>query len=454
MPQHHARSAAHVRRLKVHTHRSSRHDLWITSLAGWRNHGVLGVLAIAVVLCSAAARAQERIHVRKLGVSFPQRDPRQSVYEFVSYASNRGPKMFRIRFEELKDDIFSNFELGLSSDNGRSWSDVEKWKAAPPGPAGRLRRLFIYGSFYDPNNGHLVLMGNEGLLRNDHPLDGQTNYYPIYRVSRDGGRSWLFEDRVIQTGKTYTKEHPFKGVWVGSNSLTVSNSLTSRSDGAVVVPVQISHAGSDGKLFRPPGAYTYLDAAVLIGTWRQDGRILWQLSQRLNLPPEQSLRGIFEPTVVEMPDARMLMVCRTNSGRKWFSISSNGGLSWTAPDVWRYTDGTLFYSPSSISRLIRHSTGGYFWIGNISPRHPRGNAPRYPLVIARVDQKSLRLVRKSVTTIDSRRSNDPAGLQLSNFCVHEDRQTQNLIVRVTRWDGKPSGKGPVSGNVHAFAIDF
>ena len=73
-------------------------------------------------------------------------------------------------------------------------------------------------------------------------------------------------------------------------------------------------------------------------------------------------------------------------------------------------------------------------------------------MIGRVDPKSLRLIRESVTTIDSRGTGDPAGLQLSNFCVHEDRQTRNLIVRVTRWDGKPSGKGPVTGNVYAFAI--
>jgi len=429
-------------------------DIRQADSASVRRHRILELVTIAVSLTGTVATAQPSLKVKKLGVSFPQRDPTQSVYEFVSYAGNRGSDMFRIRFEELKDDIFSNFELGLSSDHGRSWSDVERWKAAPPGPDGRLRRLFIYGSFFDPKNGRLVLMGNEGMLRNDHPLDGQTNYYPIYRVSKDGGRSWLFEERVIQSGKAYTKDHPFQDVRVGSNSLTVSNALTSRADGAVIVPVQISHAGPDGKLFRPPGAYTYLDAAVLIGKWRDDGRLTWQLSRRLNLPPEKSLRGIFEPTVTEMPDGRMLMVCRTNSGRKWFSISHNGGLSWAKPDVWRYTDGTLFFSPSSISRLVRHSTGTCFWIGNISPVHPRGNAPRYPLVIGRVDPNSLRLVRKSVTTIDSRGPNDPAGLQLSNFCVHEDRQTGNLIVRVTRWDGKPSGKGPVSGSVHAFAVEL
>ena len=86
------------------------------------------VLSLISLVLKVSASTQPSLKVKKLGVSFPQRDPTQSVYEFVGYAGNRGSDMFRIRFEELKDDIFSNFELGLSSDHGRSWSDVERWK--------------------------------------------------------------------------------------------------------------------------------------------------------------------------------------------------------------------------------------------------------------------------------------------------------------------------------------
>ncbi len=354
-------------------------------------------------LISAAMMADDpRFLVRSRGVSFPQKDPTQVVYEFVNYVSHRGPNMFRIRHEELKDDIYSNFEFSVSTDHGRTWSDTETWRSVELRPEGRLRHLFC-GGFFDPGNDRLLLVGIEGMLRNDHPLDGQTSYYPFYRVSNDGGRSWLFEERVIQTGSGFTPERPFDGVRVGSNSLSICNAVAHRSDRAVVVPVQISHTGPDGKLYRPPGAYTYGDAAVLIGTWRDDGRLDWQLSQRLNLPPEKSLRGIFEPTIAELPDGRVLMVCRTNSGHKWFSMSGDGGPTWAEPDIWRYSDGTPFYSPSSISRLIRHSSGVYCWIGNICRDRPRGNAPRYPLVIGRVDQESLGLVRETVTTIDTPR---------------------------------------------------
>lgn len=107
-------------------------------------------IGIAVLMISGVALADEwKFVVRKLGVSFPQKVPSQTVYEFVNYASNRGSNMFRVRFEELKDDIFSNFELAVSADHGRTWTATEKWKSVKKRPDGQQRRLFIYGSYFD-----------------------------------------------------------------------------------------------------------------------------------------------------------------------------------------------------------------------------------------------------------------------------------------------------------------
>ena len=54
--------------------------------AGIRWHRMLGLVSIAVSLTGTIATAQPSLKVKKLGVSFPQRDSTQSVYEFVSYA--------------------------------------------------------------------------------------------------------------------------------------------------------------------------------------------------------------------------------------------------------------------------------------------------------------------------------------------------------------------------------
>ena len=104
------------------------------------------------------------------------------------------------------------------------------------------------------------------------------------------------------------------------------------SDGAVLVPVQLSVL-KDGKLYLPPGAFTYLEAAMLIGRWQADGSLEWELGARLTLPPEISLRGAFEPTVAEFPDGRLLAAgCRHHHRiwhrRGWVMRATDAGWFW------------------------------------------------------------------------------------------------------------------------------
>ena len=64
----------------------------------------------------------------------------------------------------------------------------------------------------------------------------------------------------------------------------------------------------------------------------------------------------------------------------------------------KYDDGASFYTPSTMCGLIRHSaTGKLYYIGNISPTPPRGNSPRYPLIIAEIEERMPALRRKTVT---------------------------------------------------------
>ncbi|HJN13057.1 MAG TPA: hypothetical protein QF564_30555, partial [Pirellulaceae bacterium] len=96
-------------------------------------------------------------------------------------------------------------------------------------------------------------------------------------------------------------------------------------------------------------------------------------------------------------------------------------------------------SPSSIHRMIRHSTTGkLYWIGNISSAPPRGNSPRYPLVIAEVDEEIPAIRRDTVTLIDDRRKADSSKLQLSNFSLLENRENQHLEIYLTRLGENPA----------------
>jgi hypothetical protein len=68
----------------------------------------------------------------------------------------------------------------------------------------------------------------------------------------------------------------------------------------------------------------------------------------------------------------------------------------------------------------------------VSAKAPKGNGPRYPIVIGRVDPESGLLVKESVTAIDDRGENDSPQLMLSNFLADEDRETGDILVHMSR----------------------
>ena len=394
-------------------------------------------------------------------VSFTQISPNLAVYEGAGYACNDGLKMYRIRYEELKDDIYDRYRIGLSDDNGKTWAEVHHWEAGELVEGGVRRRLFLQGGNVMPNQDLLVMMGMEGVLRSDHPLDGMTHYYPICMTSIDAGQTWN-ESRPIQEGEEFNEEHPFKSMWIGKNAIMPANVPIVTRDGRLLVPCNVTTLGPDGEDFAPEGARTFTVAGVMIGTVGSGGRFDWHYGKAVHIPPEQSLRGAVEPALAEMQDGRVLMVLRANDGtvekqggRKWFSISHDGGRTWSPPGRWTYSDGTSFYSPSSISILLWHTSGDLYWFGNICLEQPKGNCPRYPLVVGRVNPDSLLLEKESVFTIDTRKEGDSDSLQLSNFCVYEDRPTGNLILHMTRWDGKPSGGVEATeASVHLYRIEI
>ena len=146
-----------------------------------------------------------------------------------------------------------------------------------------------------------------------------------------------------------------------------------------------------------------------------------------------------EPTFAELPDGTVLAVLRGSNHTKpqlpayrWASRSNDGGRTWSAPEPWTYDDGVTFFSPSSCSQLVPHSSGRLFWVGNISPNNADGNRPRYPLVIGEVDVRSGRLLRATVRPIDDRGPEDSEMMSLSNFSAREDRADGAIVINLSR----------------------
>jgi hypothetical protein len=195
---------------------------------------------------------------------------------------------------------------------------------------------------------------------------------------------------------------------------------------------------------RVPADAKSIGSLCFIGKWSADAKDYdWSGGKPVWVPLEVSSRGLMEPDVVELKDSRVLVVWRgsdtpVTEGRKWFSASSDGGMTLSPVAEWKYDDGSRFYSPSSFHRFLRHSvTGKLYWFGNICEGPPSGNNPRYPLIVAEVDESIPALKRDTVTVIDQRGPDDSEKLQLSNFSILENRETHEVELYVTRLGADP-----------------
>ena len=88
-------------------------------------------------------------------------------------------------------------------------------------------------------------------------------------------------------------------------------------------------------------------------------RILHTPSNRVAALSDQS-RFLTESEVAQLKDGRVLVIWRgsnmeTTPGRKWYSVSTDGGMNLSTPAELKYDDGSSFYLPSSYHRMIRSS---------------------------------------------------------------------------------------------------
>ena len=347
---------------------------------------------------------------------------------------------------------------GRSKDNGRTWSPFTPTPDPQKGLPANYRRTLSTG-WVDPVNGLLLqtmlALDVETDPKVSEPRIALSYYYMRYRVSADRGATYLFDEPMTQNG--HGVENPFPRVWTSKNGYFLgdvgSRPIRTRA-GDVLIPAQACVLGPDGKLANPGGGWTYTDAMIIIGKWRQDKRIDWHATSFIEGDPAKSTRGMIEPSLAQLPDGRVICVMRgSNGGEKdpdnkipsyrWYSVSADGGLRWSKPEPMKYDTGEMPFSPSSMSQLLSHSNGRTYWIGNISETICKGNLPRYPLYIAELNPNSLALVRSTLTLIDTIQPDDTEGLHLSHVLAYEDRETHEIVLPMYRNNGKYTKSKPV-----------
>ncbi len=349
------------------------------------------------------------------------------------YTKKSGGDLISIEERWSRSDTIDVAYYRRSRDNGRTWSAPERHPTGERRPEGMLRR-HLRGFWVDPHTGRSIEFWNEGVLPTDDPLEGLRQWNIYYRV--EGATR-----QVIHRGAEFTADHPLPGVWRGRNAVMLGDKPSwpmALRDGTILLPIELTVVGPDGKLANPGGGYTWTESAVLLGRWK-GAAIEWEMSGIVGGDPARTTRGMVEPTIAGLRGGRLLMVMRGSNDRKpelpsyrWASYSQDGGRSWSAAAPWTYTGGETFFSPSACSQLLAHSSGRLYWLGNITPGNPRGNRPRYPFVIGEVDRGSGLLIRESIRVVDDKGPDDDPVMTLSNFYAREDRATREIALHMTR----------------------
>lgn len=206
--------------------------------------------------------------------------------------------------EPFTKDAFGIYRLELreSFDVGRSWSTPRILHH------GERSAIFLPGSLLQLQSGKwlLVLARYGGYDSLTHDPE-KSLLELVTQVSVDEGTSWS-QPRRIETGWRYAS-----------------------------VPLLFTQLAS-GRILYPSGYLTGRNgSSVACCLYSDDEGDHWHPSPDiLDTGGEGFESGPSEPTVLELPDGRIWMLMRTQSGCQWESFSEDEGIRWSAPRPSRF----------------------------------------------------------------------------------------------------------------------
>jgi autotransporter-associated beta strand protein len=369
-----------------------------------------------------------------------------------------GPGLERIEylyFLSGQADTYTNSGYRLSDDNGRTWGTVhpmpnsQVFYTTPSGSQVNITES-EHEPIYDPTSGLTI----QPWLR-IIPSNGVNYYHTYFRVSSNRGVVWSTPKMLKwEAGPEFNPADPLNTGHLFTNIGIRGQSFYALKNGSVLVGIGGVPDPNDPQSIQQT---TRFGALNIVGRWNPNTQDYdWQTSNRVSISPTLSSRGLLEPDMAQLNDGRILTIWRgsnstTTPGRKWYTVSSEDGLTLSAPLELKYDDGTSFFSPSAMHMLERNSVNGkLYWFGNIAPFAPSGNLPRYPLVIAEVDEDLLALKRNTVTIIADLEPGESVSTQYSNFTVFENPETHVFELYLTNLG---AGTGQYDADALRFTIN-
>ena len=398
--------------------------------------------------------------------------------------TGEGPGRCERRANISSSDWTDTHRKRCSADNGRTWSRWQLIYDKAPEQKGFVQSggPSQDGSGpLDPVSGRLIKPVFQRIIRGDPEEamsmvwkgDRRFSDHGFYQLSADNGTSW---DRghllKYEAGPDFDPEDWGNPVYFRTNEMYIGG-ICVHSNGTVIIAATVPVSYRDEEDEKVPGIFpnTYREGCVagamsFVGKWNPELEDYdWHTSNRIFLPRKVSTRGLVELDLSELTDGRLLLIMRGSNagldslecpGRKWISVSGDGGLTWGEIRDLRYDTGEQFYSPATFAKTIRSAaTGKLYCFLNISDRPPVGNGPRYPLQVAEIDEERVCLKKKTVTIIDDRDPGlDSKYLQLSNFGLLEDRESLAVELYLTRIGERGGGSRVWDADTYRYVIRF
>ncbi len=365
------------------------------------------------------------------------------------YATNRNAPgygdLVQIVMESDGSDSSAGILLRRSADNGHTWTAFTYLERYVQIGNDRIK----YGPaslFADPDNGLMVFFTQEAYYESNKLESTWKKRRIVYRISRDNGLSWSDHIKLIQSGndsagKPFDETHWMEGAVYGRNMSTTIGGMAIRirkdgpNRGKILLPFQIQQVDETGKLFMPVWG-GYMASGCLIGTWNDDlSDLTWECSNQVIVPHTLSSRGVFEPTVAELPDGRIIMVMRGSNaglkgakGVKFVSVSEDQGKTFSEPVPLTFDDGSPMLSSSSLSLVLAASNQKVYYCGVITEQQPNGNWPRYPVCLAEIDPETVTVKKDSVIVVADKHGDDTDKAQYVNHWIYEDPHRNGFVV--------------------------
>lgn len=377
---------------------------------------------------------------------------------------------------EVESDYCVSMAVRRSEDNGQTFSDFGILRTENPRQGNLEKEHLWFAVCYDPLRDHDVRFDFQRIFVGSGPealgawWHGEERLFDhdFYCISKDRDKTFTAPLLLkYEEGEDFDESDWGRPGYLMRNRMYGGYTAIVTRAGKLLYPFCCRTTVST-----PRGEQTTCGVRCMIGTWDQQAAdYTWDVSSAVAVPLEWSGRGLMEPAIAELADGRVVMALRgstdverlfcpqgdiqvTQPGRHWFTISEDDGYTWGPVREWRYDDGEPFYSPSSFSRLLRHSNGKLYWIGNICPEPPQGNMPRHPLVVAEVDETQPALLRNTVTVIDTKGEDETVHqyFQLSNFSAFENTQTGAIELYLTRYGESPEHW--LKANAYKYVIEL